>query len=267
MPGLRPCLGPRQATAADLLRRFAERPAVRSGGQAVQPEGDDQRSHGEADGSGLDREPLAIAANFGDARHRHIDVSEAWSPRSELESGIPGVCLKRLRTPLRAPLRILLRTPLRTPNEQAMHHATRNQPAFLVWLRLQFPLRFLLRLRPLDGRSAANQLAAWPCATPLSLTCISVRSVLCLAGRHSLQVFADPHAASLAVALLVFASRCPPRRHPRRGSAELRLGGCPSRSCRHAPIASIGPVNVLSDNANGAAPRKRPAPGSRGGIS
>jgi len=42
------------------------------------------------------------------------------------------------------------------------------------------------------------------------------------------------------VALLVFASRCPPRRHPRRGSAELRLGGA-----RRAPVVARRPFRSV----------------------
>lgn len=54
LSGLRPCLGPRKTAAADLshrLRGMSGRPIRRPGGQ---PEGEDQQSHGEADGGGSD---------------------------------------------------------------------------------------------------------------------------------------------------------------------------------------------------------------------
>jgi hypothetical protein len=61
MLGLRPCLGPRKVAAADLLSIcLDECPAVRSGGRAVHPEGEDQQSHGEADAAIGSRAPRRL---------------------------------------------------------------------------------------------------------------------------------------------------------------------------------------------------------------
>ena len=69
MLGLRPCLGPRKAAAADLLHRSGEWPAVRSGGRAVNPEGEGQQSHGEADAAGPTRGAPGNCGGFGSAWH------------------------------------------------------------------------------------------------------------------------------------------------------------------------------------------------------
>jgi hypothetical protein len=66
MLGLRPCLGPRKAAAADSSYVVDECPAVRSGGRAVHAEGEGQQSHGEADAAVGSRAP-GDCGGFGSA--------------------------------------------------------------------------------------------------------------------------------------------------------------------------------------------------------
>lgn len=66
---------------------FGERPAVRSGGRAVHPEGEDQQSHGEADAAGRTREQAATEVGLGDPG---IQVSEARTPPGQAECGVWG---------------------------------------------------------------------------------------------------------------------------------------------------------------------------------
>ncbi len=60
-----------------------EWPAVRSGGQAVNPEGEGQQSHGEADGAGRSLSKRRLTASGIHV----IDVSEAKPPQRQAASG------------------------------------------------------------------------------------------------------------------------------------------------------------------------------------
>lgn len=83
--GLRPASALGKPQPPICLAGPGEWPAVRSGGRAVDPEGEGQQSHGEVDAAGRTREPTAIAV--GSARCASaIDVGATVPPERQVES-------------------------------------------------------------------------------------------------------------------------------------------------------------------------------------